>query len=117
LSLEAIAELLSQPGGSRRVEVLEAQVEELNGEIARLRKQQQVTIGLLQSAGIDRPARSMNKAQWVQLLASTGMSDKDMWQWHREFEQRMPEAHQDFLESLNISEQEIKQIRKKSKLS
>jgi hypothetical protein len=45
------------------------------------------------------PSRSMNKQQWVRLLESTGMS----------------EAHQDFLESLDIPEQEIKTIRSRSK--
>jgi hypothetical protein len=57
----------------------------------------------------------MNKTQWVNLLASSGMSDEDMWQWHVEFEKYMPEAHQDFLESLNISQSEILEIREKSR--
>jgi DNA-binding transcriptional MerR regulator len=115
MSLQAIEELISQPGDNNRVGVLEAQVEQLNQEILRLRQQQQVTIGLLKSHGIDRPTRSMNKEQWIQLLESTGMSDEDMGRWHREFEQRMPEAHQDFLESLNISEREIRNIRTQSR--
>jgi len=115
LSLTSIAELLDQKGKTHRVKVLEDQVAELNEEIHRLRKQQQVTIELLRTDGIDRPARSMNKKQWVKLLESSGMSDEDMWQWHIEFERHMPEAHQDFLESLNIPLGEIKAIRKKSK--
>lgn len=115
MSLKAIAVLLEKKGKTNRVEVLEAQVEQLNQEILRLRKQQQLTIDLLQSNGIALPTRSMNKQQWVALLESSGMSDEDMWQWHIEFEQRMPEAHQDFLESLNISENEIKEIRMKSR--
>lgn len=115
LSLSAIADLLEQEGKSKRVKMLEDQLAQLNQEIQRLRKQQQVTIDLLQSDGINRPSRSMNKKQWVKLLESSGMSDDDMWQWHKEFERSMPEAHQDFLESLNISGKEIKIIRKKSK--
>lgn len=115
MSLHAIAELLNHAGETRCVGVLEAQVEQLNQAILRLRKQQQITIELLQSRGVDLPTRSMNKEQWVQLLESTGMSDDDMWQWHRQFELRMPEAHQDFLESLNIPASEIETIRKQSK--
>ena len=115
MSLQAIGKLLSQSANSGRMGVLEAQIEQLNQEILRLRQQQQVTIGLLKSNGIDRPARSMNKEQWVQLLESIGMSDEEMWQWHKEFEQRMPEAHQDFLESLNIPKNEIKKIRRQSR--
>lgn len=115
LSLAAIADLLDQNAKSNRVKVLEAQVGRLHLEIQKLRKQQQVTVELLRSDGIDRPARAMNKTQWVNLLASSGMSDEDMWQWHVEFEKYMPEAHQDFLESLNISQSEILEIREKSR--
>ena len=117
LSLSSIAELLGHKGKTQRVKVLEDQVAELNEEIHRLRKQQQVTIELLRTDGIDLPARSMNKRQWVKLLESAGMSDEDMWQWHIKFEHSMPAAHQDFLESLNIPPDEIKVIRKKSKNS
>lgn len=115
MSLQAIGELLSGSSDSNRVQVLEDQLAQLNQEIAQLRKQQQITLELLGSSGIDRPTRAMNKEQWVQLLASTGMAEEDMMQWHREFEQRMPEAHQDFLESLNIPQEEIQQIREMSK--
>lgn len=115
MALKAIQDLLEEGGQASRAQVLEAQVEQLNQEIAQLRKQQQVTIELLKSNNINLPTRSMNKTQWVKLLESTGMSDDDMWQWHIEFEKRMPEAHQDFLESLNISAKEIKEIRRKSR--
>jgi len=116
MSLQAIAKLLKKSGKTSRIEVLETQIEQINGDIQKLRKQQAVTIELLQSSGINLPSRSMNKDKWVQLLASTGMSDDDMWQWHVEFERRMPEAHQDFLESLSIPEEEIFEIRKRSKV-
>ena len=96
MSLEAIGELLSGSSDNLRVRVLEDQLEQLNHEIAQLRKQQQITLELLGSSEIDRPTRSMNKRQWVLLLESTGMSKEDMMQWHQEFEKRMPEAHQDF---------------------
>ncbi len=115
LSLEAIGELLDSGRRSERVEVLEAQLEQLNRDIAQLRRQQQVTLELLASRGINRPTRSMNKRQWVRLLESSGMSEEDMWHWHREFERRMPEAHQDFLESLNIPAEEIRRIRRRAR--
>lgn len=78
MSLQAIQELLSQPGNNSRVAVLETQVEQLNQEVKRLRQQQRVTIELLNSKGIDLPIRSMHKTQWVQLLESVGMSGGDM---------------------------------------
>jgi len=116
MSLQAIGDLITEKSTSDRVTVLEAQLDQLNQDIAQLRKQQQITLGLLSSSGIDRPTRSMSKKQWVRLLESIGMSDEDMLLWHREFEQRMPEAHQDFLESLNIPATEIQKICKRSRV-
>ncbi len=116
MGLKAIGELLSEPHVSERVAVLEDQLEQLNNEIAVLRKQQRITVELLASSGIDRPSRSMDKLQWIQLLESIGMSDEDMMLWHQAFERRMPEAHQDFLESLNIPVDEIDRIRKLSQV-
>jgi len=43
------------------------------------------------------------------------MNDEDMQNWHRQFEKLEPEAHQEFLESLQIDDNEIKQIRQWSK--
>lgn len=114
MSLKAIGKLLSESHESERVAVLEGQLEQLNSEISALRKQQQLTVELLVSSGIDRPSCSMDKLQWVQLLESIGMTDEDMMLWHQEFERRMPAAHQNFLESLNIPVDEIKSIRKLS---
>jgi hypothetical protein len=37
-----------------------------------------------------------------------------MRKWHAEFEKNLPEAHQDFLESLGVPEDEITMIRKLS---
>ncbi|MCG8671216.1 MAG: MerR family transcriptional regulator [Pseudomonadales bacterium] len=113
--LATIIELLEDNQQVNRAQILEEQIEQLNAEILKIRKQQQATIELLKSGGLNLPTRSMNKNQWVELLESVGMSETDMWTWHAEFEKRMPQAHQDFLESLNISEEEIQQIRKKSK--
>lgn len=114
MSLKSIQLLLSDRGKANRTKVLEAQIQELNNEISQLRKQQQLTIELLKNHDINLSARTMSKEQWVRILEATGMSEKDMWQWHAEFEKRMPQAHQDFLESLNISTEEIREIRKKS---
>ena len=115
LSLAAIAELLEEGGGNRRARILEAQLERLNGDIAELRRQQQTIVDLLGSAAINRGGRAVSKRQWVDLLASIGLSDEDMDEWHRQFEHRMPEAHQDFLESLNIPVAEIRAIRRRSR--
>ncbi|MGI9286800.1 MAG: MerR family transcriptional regulator [Pseudomonadales bacterium] len=115
LSLAEIQELLSGECDNRRTRVLESQLDRLNKDIAQLRTQQQTIIDMLGSDTIAKSTRAINKEQWVGLLASIGMSESEMHEWHVEFEGRMPEAHQDFLESLNIPKDEIKLIRKRSR--
>jgi DNA-binding transcriptional MerR regulator len=115
LSLVEIQGLLSTETGNCRASVLAAQLDRLNDDIAQLRKQQQTILDLLGSDAIAKSTRSISKQQWVELLASIGMSEGEMNQWHIEFESRMPQAHQDFLESLNIPKDEIKLIRRQSK--
>ena len=54
---------------------------------------------------------NLNKEEWVDLFRTVGLDDAAMDRWHRAFEQRAPEAHQSFLEWLNISAAEIDEIR------
>ena len=95
--------------------ILEARLVQINGEIQRLREQQQAVVKLLKNRKAFRKSRVMTKERWVSLLAATGMNDDDMRRWHVEFENMAPEAHQDFLESLGIPKQEIRTIRKWAK--
>ena len=44
-------------------------------------------------------------------LRAAGFSEKDMHSWHIQFEKMEPEAHQEFLESLGITPEEIGKIR------
>jgi hypothetical protein len=48
-----------------------------------------------------RKQRAMFKGRWTGIMRAAGISDEDMLQWHREFEDREPRAHQEFLESLH----------------
>ena len=92
-------------------EALERQVAALNRQLAQLRTQQRVVLTLLQSPATERRARAMSKEAWTRMFRSIGMSDADMQQWHAHFERSMPEAHQDFLESLGLEAAEVKRIR------
>ena len=113
LPLDAISRLLREDSDSVPA-VLERHLQKLSREIARLRDQQHLIGALLGNAQMLRGSRSLTKDQWVALLASTGMSEEGMRKWHAEFEKNFPEAHQDFLESLGISKDEIAVIRKLS---
>ncbi|MBI5329944.1 MAG: MerR family transcriptional regulator [Betaproteobacteria bacterium] len=114
LSLEVIGELLQADSTSAPV-VLERHLYEVNKEIARLRQQQHVIAQLLGDEQVLRKSRSMTKDQWIALLASTGLDEEGMDKWHVEFEKMSPDAHQDFLESLGIPQEEIALIRQFSR--
>ncbi len=53
----------------------------------------------------------MSKEKWVSLFHSIGLDESTMAQWHKEFEVRYPNEHQQFLEWLNVSSDEIRLIR------
>ena len=80
-----------------------------------MRRQQKLIVQTLKSNRLTKHTRIMTKKSWVSLLRATGLSDTDMEKWHIEFEKISPEAHQDFLESLGIKEEEIKSIRKQAR--
>ena len=113
LPLVSIQTLLAS-GTDTTTAVLEGQLKALNTEISRLRQQQQVIICLLDSAAALQHSRTMNKQRWVEMFRVAGLDDDGMRKWHTEFEQRSPEAHQDFLESLGIAAEEIIAIRQLS---
>ncbi len=114
LPLETIRSLLAS-GTEAPVAVLERHLQALNSEISRLRQQQQVIVCLLDSTSALRDSRTMSKQRWVEMLRAAGLDEAGMRKWHSEFEQRSPEAHQDFLESLGIDEVEIALIRQHSR--
>lgn len=112
LPLAAVGELIS--GKMRSPEkdsALDLRLEQINSEIANLRKQQHIILQLLGKAGSPKRARILTKASWVSLLKATGLNEHDMHRWHIEFEKMSPEAHQDFLEFLGLSSKKISEIR------
>ncbi|MCG7547423.1 MerR family transcriptional regulator [Pseudoalteromonas sp. Of7M-16] len=111
LSLESIADILNSDD-TNSTAILEQRLHNLNSEISELRKQQQLVVELLGKDSLVRTTKIMNKEQWVNILRSSGMDEDDMHRWHREFERDLPEVHQDFLESLGCSPEEVSSIRK-----
>jgi MerR family transcriptional regulator, thiopeptide resistance regulator len=110
VSLQAIKKLIGG-GSSQRGEILRRRLADINDEISRLRRQQKFILGLLDDRALISRARLLTKEQWIQYLRKAGLDDEGMARWHREFEASSPEAHQDFLESLGLPEEEIRLIR------
>ena len=54
---------------------------------------------------------SVNVDQWVDMFRAIGLDDAQMSEWHKEFERRHPDAHEGFLQWLNLPAGRIEDIR------
>ena len=114
IPLKEIGRLLDDSGASTAVGILKRRLRVLSGEIANLRHQQRCIVELLKQEPLTRGIEMINKQRWVEIMRAAGFGEKDMRNWHIQFEKMEPEAHQEFLESLGIKPAEIKQIRERS---
>lgn len=114
LGLKEIKRVLESPANVL-TRALEERLEQLNGEIARLRSQQRFILGLLKTDRAHGRIRVMSKGLWISLLEAAGFSEGDRDRWHADFERLFPEEHQQFLEFLCIPEGEIAAIRAASR--
>lgn len=53
--------------------------------------------------------------EWVNMFGAIGLDEEAMNRWHHIFESRHPEAHQSFLEWLELPPEKVAQIRAKSR--
>lgn len=110
LSLEEIKRVLE--ADSELSKTLEARLGRISEEIAGLREQQRLILGLLKNdKALAELESGMDKARWTELLLLSGFTEEDMVRWHRAFEKNAPEEHQAFLEYLGIPREEILTIR------
>ncbi len=114
LALTDIRRVLAAPGNAL-AGALEERLEQLNGEVERLRNQQRFILGLLQTDRARGRIRVMSKALWTSLLEAAGFSEADKRRWHADFERQAPEKHQKFLEFLCIPDTEINAIRARAR--
>ncbi len=94
---------------------LEDRLRAINESIAALRAQQRLIATLLKDRTVLRHASALDKEGWVAVLRAAGMGDEDMGRWHVEFERFGPQAHEAFLCSLGIPEQEVEAIRTRAR--
>jgi DNA-binding transcriptional MerR regulator len=114
LALDQIRRLLDAPADAL-TEALERRLEELNGEVDRLRQQQRFILGLLQTRSDRRPLRTMSRSVWRSLLIAAGFTQEELAEWHAGFERDSPTRHQAFLEVLQIPKAEITAIRARAR--
>ncbi|MFH0998464.1 MAG: MerR family transcriptional regulator [Pseudomonadota bacterium] len=110
LSMASIREILKSPQSGVR-EILEKRLLALGKQISGLREQQHVIVRMLADSSLRERIPFMDKEGWVALLRAVGLDDEGMMKWHQEFEKFSPLVHQEFLEGLGISGEEIDLIR------
>ena len=115
IALRDIRTLLAG-GTSKRGDILRERLCTVNDEINRLRRQQHLIIRLIGDTSLVNSPRVMTREQWVLCLHNAGLDEAGRDRWHSEFEASSPEAHQDFLESLGLPEDEIIKIRNAYKI-
>jgi hypothetical protein len=95
--------------------ILKRRLRFLDREISNLRRQQHCILELLKQKQLRQGVEMINKERWVEIMRAAGLNEKDMHNWHIQFEKMEPEAHQEFLESLGIKPAEISKIREWSR--
>jgi DNA-binding transcriptional MerR regulator len=117
LPLKEIGKLLKDSAKGSSVEILERRLRTLDHEIETLRQQQRLITRMLKEKALYKEKPMINKDRWVAIMRAAGLTEKDMHNWHIQFEKMEPEAHQEFLESLGIGPGDIAKIRDWSRTS
>jgi DNA-binding transcriptional MerR regulator len=116
ISISAIKDILGDRS-SASMRLLKVRLLEIDGEIRALRDQQIMLARLLAQESLSVPEKVADKDAWVTLMGDAGLSDADMHRWHAEFELASPAVHEQFLTSLDLSADEIAEIRNWSRMS
>ncbi|GAA4898380.1 MerR family transcriptional regulator [Ferrimonas pelagia] len=109
-----LASILDGADDADQEQLLREQFAALESEIQRLKLQQKAIVQRLNCQDLHTQPQ-LSKAGWVNVMRAAGLSDQDMSHWHRQFEQMEPDAHQEFLETLNIDADEIQAIRQRAR--
>ena len=117
LPLKAIRELLDGQSGGTVETALEQRLIILNQEMDNLHAQQRLIVELLGHQGQQARCRMLNVTQWVQMMEAAGIDKAGRDRWHQAFERDAPNAHQEFLASLGLGEEDITTVRRRSRES
>jgi DNA-binding transcriptional MerR regulator len=114
LTLKDIRGVLSS-GGKPGAKLLDKRMRETAATIVDLKNQQRVLAGMLSRIASANNSAPVDVELWVDMLEAAGMDQKARKRWHTEFERRAPEAHNEFLLSLGIPQDEVAKIRRWSR--
>jgi MerR family transcriptional regulator, thiopeptide resistance regulator len=114
LSIEDIKSILCSED-EPYTDLLQKRLNEIGQEILTLKAKQGLLSTMLKGMALEGGQPKVDKEMWVEMLRAAGMDEGAMDRWHAEFEHRAPEAHQQFLLSLGISEREARLIRQWSR--
>ena len=84
---------------------------EIAASIQGLKNQQRLLAGMLSRIASGNPPPAVDRELWVEMLEAAGMDQNARHRWHKEFERRAPEGHNEFLISLGIPKEEVARIR------
>lgn len=114
LGLKDIRIMLGDLTGARG-DVIARRLSEIAQQIVSLRHQQRLLVALHRGVSRKPLPPVLDKAAWVEMLRQAGMDERAMRRWHKEFEQRAPDEHEQFLASLGLGPKEIARIRSQSR--
>jgi len=114
LPVSMIALILTHPESGQRMLLMQQHLKQVDQQIARLKQQRFALLQLLGQQDALLEDDMIDKKRWVEIMQAAGFSEDDMRRWHARFEALEPDAHEEFLQSLGIDEDERQQIRQKS---
>lgn len=110
LDLARIAAILDGTEAARN-RLLAERAGEVQGELRALFEQLRLLHRILGQESW--PAALMDRTRWSHLMASFGLDETQMLEWHRAFERQAPSAHEHFLHGLGLPQKEIDAIRQR----
>jgi DNA-binding transcriptional MerR regulator len=111
LTLKEIRAVLSS-GGKPGAKLVEQRMREMAATIQGLKNQQRLLAGMLSRIASGNPPPAVDRELWVEMLEAAGMDQNARNRWHKEFERRAPEGHNEFPISLGIPKEEVVRIRR-----
>ncbi len=90
--------------------ILLSRLSEIQSEIAALKKQELLVIDVLKERTAYGNDVQFAPGSWTKLLEKLGYDEASRLKWHKDFEEENTMMHREFLRSLKMSDQQIKDM-------